>query len=214
MIHLLQIFNYHFSQKLAPASTVSLLYSLTNHSQILFRIYCIKVHPEKRLKTTSKVAKIVVLLLLILFSTFSYQEASEDSNSDDPSIDPIDLSEGSDEVHEIGIREDQLEMIQNLMLSDRFQDLRERIQTEPELVTELLDFIHNDFPELHLLFAQSPHFLLSLIAGNVPNFEDLVSDDNDLNLNELHNLTLKDRENIQSVLLKADGDGIHRGKVH
>lgn len=103
-----------------------------------------------------------------------------------------------------------------MLLSERFVILRDRLETEPDCLNEMFEMIQEEYPKLNALLVESPHLLLTLLSGNVPNFElinqnledvdeeNLLNDEN----SDLPNLTQEDKKNIQNVRLKAYDYGI------
>ena len=107
-------------------------------------------------------------------------------------------------MHHIGIPENQLEMINNLITSDRFLELKDKIQRDPESIPELVEYVHSDYPELHVLFSQNPQLLISLLSGQLQNLDDEIDDEIETQEAERQvstaiNLTVQDRENIVNV---------------
>lgn len=123
-------------------------------------------------------------------------------------------------MHEIHVTEDVIDMIQQLSESAKFKELKDAANERPEKLAELLTFIHDEYPALHDLFSTSPHFLMSIISGNVPAFDE-DEDEEDAAPGEAgaastpeSGLTDQDREAIRNVGLPAGGHGVLGGKVH
>lgn len=109
------------------------------------------------------------------------------------------------DLQDIHDSEEVIDLIQQLSESPKFKELKDAANERPEKLSDLLGFIHDEYPTLHDLFSNNPRFLMLVISGNMPTFE--VDDDEDdgpdqgqeaesLSQSEL---TAQDRENIRSA---------------
>ena len=121
------------------------------------------------------------------------------------------------------ITQEQMILIQQLISSPAFINLRQQAQTNPENIPALLQMLQQNYPSLFALFNQNPQLLIAILAGdfNADQIQNAdLGDADPENLDEYEDaqpteeLTPQDHQAIQSVNLSADGDGLHSAAVH
>ena len=67
---------------------------------------------------------------------------------------------------QIAITQEQMILIQQLISSPAFVQLREQALTNPESLPSLLQMLQQNYPSLFALFNQNPQLLIAILAGN------------------------------------------------
>lgn len=105
---------------------------------------------------------------------------------------------------QIAITQEQYILIQQLISSPAFTNLRQQAMTNPETLPALLQMLQQNYPSLSALFHQNPQLLIAILAGqfdgqNAPldQFDEEGDDYVDAPVNE--GLTPADNQAIQSV---------------
>ena len=98
-------------------------------------------------------------------------------------------------------------LIQQLISSPAFINLRQQAQTNPESIPALLQMLQQNYPSLFALFNQNPHLLIAILAGdfNPENPQDLEGGfeeepDDQIEPQAQEGLTPQDMGVIQSVV--------------
>jgi hypothetical protein len=106
------------------------------------------------------------------------------------------------DLQTIHITEEQVCQIQHLVSNSSFGTLRKQVQSNPQILPQLLLMLQQEHPVLHQLFTQSPELLNTLLMDTMPgveaDFEDL-EEDLEQTPENLH-LSDKDYQAIQNVL--------------
>jgi len=98
-------------------------------------------------------------------------------------------------------------LIQQLISSPAFLNLREQARTNPDSIPALLQMLQQNYPSLFALFNQNPQLLIAILAGdfttqNAQNLDQFGGDEGedpeDLPTGE--ELTPQDHQAIQSVI--------------
>lgn len=67
---------------------------------------------------------------------------------------------------QIAITQEQMILIQQLISSPAFNNLRQQALTNPESLPALLQMLQQNYPSLFALFNQNPQLLIAILAGN------------------------------------------------
>ena len=110
---------------------------------------------------------------------------------------------------QIMVTQEQMILIQQLVSSPAFINLRQQAQTNPENIPALLQMLQQNYPSLFALFNQNPHLLIAILAGDFnadqiqnQDFGDVDpegADEYDDNPPQAEVLTPADQQAIQSV---------------
>lgn len=97
-------------------------------------------------------------------------------------------------------------LIQQLMASPAFNNLRQQALTDPNSLPQLLQMLQQNYPSLFQLFSQNPQLLVAILAGQL-NFQDQGGqgaegdEEDDLDLPPVQTeLTPQDQQNIQTLM--------------
>ena len=66
---------------------------------------------------------------------------------------------------QIAITQEQMILIQQLISSPAFNNLRQQALTNPESLPALLQMLQQNYPSLFALFNQNPQLLIAILAG-------------------------------------------------
>jgi hypothetical protein len=73
---------------------------------------------------------------------------------------------------QVQITEEQLSQIQQLVSNPDFESIRQQAQTNPQILPQLLENLHQSDPALFQLFTQNPQLLVALLMGDFPEMEE------------------------------------------
>lgn len=123
-----------------------------------------------------------------------------------------------DVVHEIGLTDEQLELIDQLVRHEEFKRLKEQFQTDPKVIRDVSEFIEREFEELVDVFMRNKSLILLLMTGNLISLNDQEEDHSSNNEESIEStddtiLTSQDHENIRNVYLEAHGSRFSRGSM-
>jgi DNA-binding transcriptional LysR family regulator len=105
---------------------------------------------------------------------------------------------------QIAITQEQYILIQQLISSPAFNNLRQQAMTNPESLPALLQMLQQNYPSLSALFHQNPQLLIAILAGQFDGgnaqmdpIDDEGEDYGEAPVNEA--LTAEDNQKIQQV---------------
>ena len=109
-----------------------------------------------------------------------------------------------DVVHEIGLTDEQLEQIGQLVRHEEFKRLKEQFQTDPKVISDATEFIEREFGELVDVFMRNKSLILLLMTGNLVTLDEQAeeqSSDCEESIEPTDDivLTSQDHENIRNV---------------
>jgi len=81
--------------------------------------------------------------------------------------------------------------------NQRFIELKNDLQESPERLPEMLGFIRTNYPGLHEVFTEQPRFLMAVLAGETPDFEE--EEEGEAPEEGRADLSESDWQNIRSV---------------
>lgn len=105
---------------------------------------------------------------------------------------------------QIAITQEQGILIQQLIASPAFNNLRQQALTDPNSLPQLLQMLQQNYPSLFQLFTQNPQLLVAILSGNFniqdPNAEGDEGDDIGQGPMAAEDLTPQDMEAIQMLM--------------
>ena len=146
-----------------------------------------------------------------------YKANDNDDDDDDDDSDDDECAECQhtnngqtiDIIQEVGLSDEQMDRVYELIKSDSFIELKEQFQQDPTSINGVMEFINNKFSDLNEVFEKNKNLIFLILTGNVVGFEDHADEsdesDEDENLKEMEEaydeaqLTPQDRENITNV---------------
>lgn len=138
-------------------------------------------------------------------------EKSEDEKDNNSEWDHQSLGQTIEIVQEVGLSDEQMQRVYELIKSERFIELKKRFQRNPTSTNGIMEFISNEFNDLNEVFEKNKNLMLLILTGNAIRFvdppeaaeEDDDEEDEGFNENEIDNseaqLNTQDRENIRNV---------------
>lgn len=68
---------------------------------------------------------------------------------------------------QIPITQQQMEQIQQLIVSPEFENIRQQFLQNPQIIEQLMNFLQQNRPELHQLFSQYPQLLIAILTNQL-----------------------------------------------
>lgn len=73
---------------------------------------------------------------------------------------------------QIPVTDEVMAQLKDMRENQRFIELKNDLQESPERLSEMLGFIRTNYPGLHDVFSEQPRFLMAVLAGETPEFEE------------------------------------------